>query len=86
MYVLEGSTMGGRILAEKIPQLFAGTQFAACVSYFSAYGEANAERWAEYCRFLDAFGETRPDLLPEVIGGACAAFVAMREVLDADQS
>jgi len=86
MYVLEGSTLGGRILSVKIPSLFAGHVAAKCVHYFSGYGEKNEEMWSGFCDFLVSFGQSHPDLESEVISGACMSFMAMRRALDVNKT
>lgn len=85
MYVLEGSTLGGNILAERIPKIFAGQVAAECTQYFHAYGSENARLWREYCEFLDRFGESQPALQDEVIHAACSAFRSLEEAFNADE-
>jgi heme oxygenase len=50
LYVLEGSTLGGRIIAAMIQrQLGPGTP----TTYFNGYGEENTRMWQSYKDFLD---------------------------------
>lgn len=85
MYVLEGSTLGGNILAERVPKIFAGQVAAECTHYFRAYGSETMRLWREYCDFLDRFGEAHADLQAECIAAASSAFTALEEAFNADE-
>lgn len=78
MYVLEGSTMGGRILTQKLSYIV-GSNGIPCTSYFRAYGDDTMKMWAEFCQFLDQFGTENPKLVSQVILGACAMFLMIKK-------
>jgi len=57
MYVLEGSTLGGQVLARQLAK--AGSQQ---VRYFTGYGALTGPRWKAFCQLL---GEAAPDAATE---------------------
>lgn len=50
MYVLEGSTMGGKIIAKKLIENTGLPEI--CFRFFSAYGEYNAQMWGLFAESL----------------------------------
>lgn len=82
LYVLEGSTMGGRLLAQRNQHIL-GDDGRSATRYFEAYGDETMARWGAYCDFLSRYGTMHPEKDAEVILGACGMFLSMKGVLDA---
>jgi heme oxygenase len=82
LYVLEGSTMGGRLLAQRNAHIL-GDDGRSATRYFEAYGDETISRWGAYCEFLSRYGSMHPEENAEVILGACSMFLTMKEVLHA---
>lgn len=80
MYVLEGSTMGGRFLSQRLTHLCDDNGIPA-TRYFQAYGEETMKRWQEYCLFLDRFGTEHPEMEDRVVDAACTMFVYMEKMM-----
>jgi heme oxygenase (biliverdin-IX-beta and delta-forming) len=81
MYVLEGSTMGGKILAQRLSHLLGGDALPA-TRYFQSYGERTMPMWGEYCAFLDLFASRHPESQDQVILSACAMFLLLQRIMD----
>ncbi len=52
MYVMEGSTLGGQIIAKKLQETLNLTPENGA-SYFYGYGKNTRNKWAEFCQLLD---------------------------------
>lgn len=80
LYVLEGSTLGGRIVARRA-RVALGPQCP--VAFFScANSDHLGDDWRALQAALDAFGRSAPAVSTEVIGAARETFAAMRRGLD----
>ncbi len=66
LYVVEGSTLGGRIILRHLDRL--GLQ---PVAYFSGYGEATGTMWKGFVARLEA---APPDAAPAIVAGAGLTF------------
>jgi heme oxygenase len=66
MYVLEGSTLGGRVIRK---QVAARGGDMAGLSFLDPYGDGVGERWRSFLAVLEA----EPDV-DAVVAGACAGF------------
>jgi len=68
LYVLEGSALGGKILAaafeRQLPAVAGATRF------FGGDGARTGDMWREFKAALDLYGEKRPAAQPAVIAGA----------------
>ena len=67
MYVLEGSTLGGQVLARQLAK--AGIPLRA---YFTGYGERTGPRWKAFCQLLAA--AATPANQAEVVQSASLTF------------
>jgi heme oxygenase len=76
-YVVEGATLGGRIIAAQLRHHLALTATTGA-GFFDCYGDQRQRRWSEYCAFLSSRPEveSRP-----AVAGAVAIFDAMRRWL-----
>lgn len=78
MYVLEGSTMGGQVLVHKLSHIV-GSDGLPCTRYFAAYGDNTMKMWGEFCQFLDKFAIENPQVVSQVILGACSMFLMIQK-------
>ncbi|MEM1125990.1 MAG: biliverdin-producing heme oxygenase [Bacteroidota bacterium] len=73
LYVLEGATLGGRIIARHLAaSLDVGPQAGA--SFFHAYGTERGRMWRAFLAHLEVFGQAHPASTDEVVAGACSTF------------
>jgi heme oxygenase len=79
-YVLEGSTMGGQFLAQRLSHI-KGNDALCATRYFQAYKDNTMTRWSEYCDFLVQYDTDNPEKNSEVILGACSMFLIMQKVM-----
>ncbi|MCW8983843.1 MAG: biliverdin-producing heme oxygenase [Thermoanaerobaculales bacterium] len=79
LYVLEGSTNGGRFLARALRQSW-GLEGDG-LSYFDPYGEEQPQKWAAFKKQMDeaSFDVAQEDAIVEM---AKATFLAIAEVSD----
>lgn len=77
-YVLEGSTLGGRVLLEAVTRS-SGLAPRDATRFLQGYGERTAAMWREFVQALDAIAFTEPER-QACIAGATHAFEAIGEV------
>lgn len=79
LYVLEGSTNGGRFLARALRKSW--SLDGEGLSYFDPYGDEQPQKWADFKRELDeaSFEADQEDAIIEM---AKATFLAIAEVSD----
>lgn len=77
-YVLEGSTLGGRVISRHIRE-----RFGADVprSFLECYGESTGEKWQTFRSALVGFATSR-DVENRMIAGARATFLAFTRWLN----
>jgi heme oxygenase len=73
LYVLEGSTLGGRIILRRLEELQIGVP-ADAMAFFGGYGAETGAMWRSFSETLDAFGERRPEAQGAVQEGAQSTF------------
>jgi heme oxygenase len=76
LYVLEGATLGGRLILRHVEARL-GAQIAGATRFFGGRGEAVGAMWQSFRAALDAFGHTRPLLQADVVTGAERSFQAI---------
>jgi len=79
MYVVEGSTLGGRFIIKNIQESF-GFDEENGASYFGGYGNKTGSYWKKFLNALTDF-ETRNNAGEEIIAGADYAFKAIHKHL-----
>ncbi|WP_181700216.1 biliverdin-producing heme oxygenase [Chthonobacter albigriseus] len=79
LYVLEGSTLGGRVIARHLQRRF-GLVAGAGAAYFSSYGAAIGPMWTAFRARLEAFSDPAHD--DAIVAGAQATFTRLIEELD----
>ncbi|MGE0725198.1 MAG: biliverdin-producing heme oxygenase, partial [Alphaproteobacteria bacterium] len=80
LYVVEGSTLGGRLIHRRLAGLLPGEEGRR---YFAG-GADDVERWPVFCAALEAFG-AGGNRLPDIVLGARQAFATFRDCLEADR-
>ena len=80
LYVTEGATLGGRILARHLASSL-GVDASTGAAHFLSYGEERGPMWQRYRAAVDAFGETNPAQADRVVGAAKATFAAFSRAL-----
>jgi heme oxygenase len=78
LYVMEGQTLGGRVLLRALRQPGAPVPAA----FLDAYGDATGARWQELGRALEARARAAPDDVPHAVAGAIEAFERMQRWLE----
>jgi len=76
LYVLEGSTLGGRVILRDVERRL-GPQINGATRFFDGRGMAAGPAWQRFRAALDAFGQNRPRLCADVVTGAQRAFRAI---------
>lgn len=76
-YVVEGSSLGGKVIYRQLDYLFGDS---AEGRQFFRGSPSDAPRWQALCRDLEAEGET-PGALDSMIAGASAAFGLFEELV-----
>jgi len=76
LYVIEGATLGGRLILRDLePRL--GASIAGATRFFGGRGEAVGPMWQSFRAALDEFGSLQPLLCTDVVVGAERTFRAM---------
>lgn len=75
MYVIEGSTLGGKLIAKHMNQYLGVTAEKGC-AFFSAYGNQAAHYWREFSEMVEL--HVSASEIDTVIASACATFNAMQ--------
>jgi len=79
MYVVEGSTLGGRFIIKNIQESF-GFDEENGASYFSGYGNKTGSFWKKFLNYMTDF-EQQTNSEEEIIAGADYAFRAIHKHL-----
>jgi heme oxygenase len=74
--VLEGSTLGGRIILRRLEGLDVGIP-AKATAFFSGHGARTGAMWRSFVDALDVFGERHPEAQHSVQEGATLTFQAV---------
>lgn len=73
LYVLEGSTLGGRVILRDVEARI-GLQITGATQFFDGRGETAGQTWRTFKTTLDAFGHELPNLGADVTSGAESVF------------
>lgn len=73
-YVLEGATLGGRVL---VPRLRDRLGLSSGLAFVTGYGPDTDARWQRFGRALEH--HATPDTASEIVAGAVAAFTAIHD-------
>ena len=80
LYVLEGSTLGGQMIAKKTNHIV-GNDGLVATRYFRGYGENNLAQWQLFTQFLDEFDTKHANTTDKVVLGAIATFLSIHQLL-----
>ena len=85
IYVVEGSSLGGRVIGRAVSQSLGVTDGAGGAFFCGQTADAARDRWRAFAYNLDKFGETMdPVARRSVIDGAVTAFAALAAFLNND--
>ncbi len=73
LYVVEGSALGGRVIAPAIRRRLGEVS----TLFFDGAGRGHPSAWRDLRTVLQRYGESQPDL-DDVVGGARATFIAFQ--------
>lgn len=73
LYVLEGSTLGGQVLARQVSRGAAGVP----TSFLNGAGDATGARWTSFCRFAEALAAREPQIMFQAPAAARETFAAL---------
>lgn len=80
LYVIEGSMMGGKIIAKKLDSLF-GEQAKPITNYFRGYDEKSMQRWDALCQCLERASNSENEQ-EQIIIAACETFLIWEKCLN----
>ena len=75
LYVLEGATLGGRVILRALEARMAG-QIAGATRFLGGHGAAGGPTWQSFRATLDDFGRAQPGSCVDVLSGADRMFRA----------
>jgi heme oxygenase (biliverdin-IX-beta and delta-forming) len=73
LYVLQGATLGGRLILRDFEARI-GAPIAGATRFFGGRGEAVGPMWLSFRTVLDGFGYAQPSLCVDVVTGAKRVF------------
>jgi len=76
LYVLEGATLGGRVILKRL-EASLGLGPTGGAAYYAGYGEETGAMWQRFRARLAAVCEERPHWEDRILAGANAAFAQM---------
>ncbi|GAO45554.1 biliverdin-producing heme oxygenase [Flavihumibacter petaseus] len=80
-YVIEGSTLGGRVIIRQIEPLLRESGIGDAMTFFTGYGAETGPRWKAFLDALLAFAD-QPGNQERIIAGANSTFAAIFEHFD----
>jgi heme oxygenase (biliverdin-IX-beta and delta-forming) len=80
LYAMEGSTLGGQVIARHLYDHVGLTEHSGA-RYFAAYGPDTEARWHEFCAFAETIRDNDHQLV-RARASAILAFVALERCLD----
>ena len=80
LYVIEGASLGGRVILKKLTDLYGYTaETAAC--FYAGYGHDTGQRWREWCAFVETYAQDKKLDAQEMLSAALETFGCFGEVL-----
>jgi heme oxygenase len=76
LYVMEGATLGGRLILRDL-EMRLGDTIADATCFFGGRGKRVGPMWQSFREMLDNFGSENPQLSADVVAGAERVFLAM---------
>ncbi len=81
LYVMEGSTLGGRVISKRLQERF-GTTIDDKLNYYQCYGDNTGAEWKVFQTFMGRQFDENGDGMAAVIAAANATFTALYHWLD----
>lgn len=78
LYVTEGSTLGGQIIAAAVKRSL-GIDGASGAAYFTGYAASTRPMWQETCRALEEYGQGSDAKRDDVVAAATETFEALHQ-------
>ncbi len=79
LYVIEGSSLGGRVIARKLEQHL-GLTTTTGAAYFNGYGDRSYANWRNFCQQLELYSESIEDPSP-IVDAANHAFSTFKQAM-----
>ncbi|HEX8360290.1 MAG TPA: biliverdin-producing heme oxygenase [Longimicrobium sp.] len=79
MYVLEGATLGGRVISRHLASLGIGPETGG--AFFGGYGDATGEMWKAFAAAIGAYAEAHPESTDEMVKAADETFTLLERWL-----
>ncbi len=73
LYVTEGSTLGGQMIAKAVKQSLGMTNELG-LSFFSGYSSRTMSVWAETCKIIEQFAQENQAQKPQIVSAAVETF------------
>jgi heme oxygenase len=77
LYVVEGATLGGRLILRDLEARL-GPQICGATRFFGSRGDAVGPTWSCFRAALDGFGLEQPRLCADAVTGAERTFITMQ--------
>ena len=81
MYVIEGSTLGGAVIAKRLQSL-PWIKKESHLNFFTSYGKDKASMWQQFLQFLTSYGTQFPEREDAVVSGAMQTFAEFHRQLN----
>jgi heme oxygenase len=79
MYVLEGATLGGRVISRHLAARGIGPETGG--AFFTGYGERTGEMWKAFSRVIGAYAAAHPDAEEAMVRAADDTFALLERWL-----
>lgn len=83
-YVMEGATLGGRLIRRHLARSWGISEEAPELGFFSVYGDAGGDRWRRYREALTAAAREGSEVEDKMIAAALGTFRDLRGWLRTD--
>lgn len=81
LYVLEGSTLGGQLIAREVSSKLPYTSDLGC-SFFASHGAEIGAMWRSFCRALEAYAVANSESHDSIVQTAAATFSVFGDWLE----
>ncbi|HEX8672578.1 MAG TPA: biliverdin-producing heme oxygenase [Longimicrobium sp.] len=79
MYVLEGATLGGRVISRHLAARGIGPESGG--AFFAGYGDETGEMWKSFSAAIGAYAEAHPESIPRIVDAADETFTLLERWL-----
>jgi heme oxygenase len=85
LYVLEGATLGGRVIRRHLLRRF-GPEIERALAFYGCYGASTGAEWAAFRDLMARSYDSRPEQIEDVVDGALDVFASLRAWVGAEQA